>query len=68
MAAATFSNSFSKTPPAGATPWSVLKILGVETVLVIVLTVIAGTGPTAANFALGLVTLMWLLLLVSHVS
>jgi hypothetical protein len=61
-----FSSTFSKTPPSGATPWSVLKMLAIETVVVIVLTVIAGTGNTAANFALGLVTLMWLLLLVSH--
>jgi len=67
MAAPTFSSSFSKTPPAGATPWSVLKMLAIETVVVIVLTVIAGTGDAGSKFAIGLVTLMWLLLLVTHV-
>ena len=63
----TFSSGFSKNAPAGATPWSVLKMLAIETTVVIVLTVIAGTGPTGANFSVGLVTVIWLLLLVSHV-
>lgn len=57
---------FSTTPPAGATPWTVLKMVGVETLTVIVLTVIAGTGNTAANAALALLAICWLLLLVTH--
>lgn len=65
--AATFSSGFSKNAPAGSTPWSVLKMLAIETTVVIVLTVIAGTGPTGGNFALGMVSVIWLLLLVSHV-
>ncbi len=66
MAAPSFAASFSKTPPPGATPWSVLKMLAIETVVVIVLTVIAGTGNSGAAFALGLVSILWLLLLVTH--
>lgn len=61
-----FSAGFSKTPPAGATPWSVLKTIAVEAVVVVVLTVVAGVGNTEANFAIGLLAVIWLLLLVSH--
>lgn len=57
---------FSKTAPRGATPYTVLKIIGVEAALVAVLTVVAGAGAGAAEFAIGLLAVIWLLLLVSH--
>lgn len=52
--------------PANATAWTALKAIGLEVVFVVILTVIAGTGPTAANFALGFLGLIALLLLVTH--
>lgn len=63
-----FSANFSKTAPAGSTPYSVLKLLGIEAIVVVILTVVAGTGSTEANFAIGLLAILWLLLLVSHDS
>lgn len=57
---------FSSTAPVGATPWTVLKLIGMETITIVVLTVIAGVGPSGANFALAIVAILWLLLLVTH--
>jgi hypothetical protein len=52
--------------PANATPWDVLKDLGLELVAIIVLAVVAGTGTSGANFALGFLVLLWLLAIIAN--
>jgi len=50
--------------PANATPWDALKDIGLETVAVIVLAVVAGLGQSGANFAIGFLLLLWLLAII----
>ena len=52
--------------PPNATPWDALKDIGFEAVGIIILSVIAGTGQTGANFALGFLVLLWLLAIIAH--
>ena len=51
--------------PPNATPWDALKDIGLELVGVIILAVVAGLGPSGANFAIGFLLLLWLLAIVS---
>lgn len=59
--------NLSKGPP-NPTAWDALKDIGLETVAIIILSVIAGTGPTGANFAIGFLLLLWLLAIVANPS
>ena len=54
--------------PPNATPWDALKDIGLEALGVIILAVIAGLGPSGANFAIGFLLLLWLLAIVSSPS
>jgi hypothetical protein len=49
-----------------ATPWDVLKDIGLEAVGIIILAVIAGLGTSGANFAIGFLVLLWLLAIISN--
>ena len=59
--------NFSKGPP-NATPWDAMKDLGLELVAVVILAVVAGLGPSGANFSLGFLLLLWLLAIVANPS
>ena len=57
-------SGFVKLGPKGpphATAWDALKAIGLELVAIIVLTVVAGTGSTGADLALGFLLVLWLL-------
>jgi hypothetical protein len=54
--------------PANATPWDALKDIGLESIAVIALAVVAGLGPSGANFAIGFLLLLWLLALIQSPS
>jgi hypothetical protein len=59
--------NFSAGPP-NATPWDALKDLGLELVAIVILTVVAGLGPSGANFSLGFLILLWLLAILANPS
>jgi hypothetical protein len=61
---ASFGN-LSKGPP-NATPWDALKDIGLEAVGIVILAVIAGLGPSGANFSIGFLLVLWLLAIVAH--
>lgn len=50
--------------PANATPWDALKDIGLEAVGIVILAVVAGLGPSGANFAIGFLLLLWLLAII----
>lgn len=57
--------NLSKGPP-NATAWDALKDIGLEVVGIIILSVIAGLGPSGANFAIAFLILLWLLAIVAN--
>jgi hypothetical protein len=57
--------NLSKGPP-NATPWDALKDIGLELVGIIILSVVAGLGPSGANFAIAFLLLLWLLAIVAN--
>ena len=52
--------------PANATAWDALKDIGLESVGIIILTVVAGLGNSGANFAIGFLLLLWLLAIIAN--
>jgi hypothetical protein len=59
--------NFSSGPP-NATAWDALKDLGLELVAIVILAVVAGLGPSGANFSLGFLILLWLLAILANPS
>jgi hypothetical protein len=52
--------------PPNATPWDALKDIGLEAVGIVILAVVAGLGPSGADFAIGFLVLLWLLAVIAN--
>jgi len=52
--------------PSNATPWDVLKDIGLEALGIVILAVVAGLGTSGANFAIGFLVLLWLLAIIAN--